>query len=199
MFSLIFEKSASRRSAYINTVWPCVFNWQPYETFALLMCVSLLFFCQFMCVSVCVCVCMCVCVRRSLAVNANTTHAGRAVIVVALDTTSRPGWQEPSTLDISARVRRRNTTTDYTLEITHSGPPAYGSSSTAQAASAQPGSNTYQTIKLPNPVWKCSPTTGNFSASYVMQETVCTKHHMLISNMPGLIFDRCTHLPAATM
>lgn len=71
-----------------------VSHWQLWETSALIMCVFLVF----------VCVCAC----RSLAVNVNTTHAGRAVIIVALVTTSRPGWQEPSTLDISARVRTQH-------------------------------------------------------------------------------------------
>lgn len=49
---------------------------------------------------------MCIC--RSLAVNVNTTHVERAVIVVALVTTSSRGWQEPSSLDMSVKVRKTN-------------------------------------------------------------------------------------------
>lgn len=78
---------------------PSVFNRQLCEIPALFKCFS----------SICVC--------RSLAANVNTTHAGRAVIVVALVTTSRPGWQEPSTLDISVRVRKPRNTTNYTLKL----------------------------------------------------------------------------------
>lgn len=49
-----------------------------------------------------------VCICRSLAANVNTTHVARAVIVVALVTTSSPGWQEPSSLDMSVKVRKTN-------------------------------------------------------------------------------------------
>lgn len=58
-----------------------------------------------------------VCGCRSLAVSVSTTHAGRAVIIVALVTTSSPGWQEPSSLDISVKVRKTN----YMLKL-HSDP-----------------------------------------------------------------------------
>lgn len=42
--------------------------------------------------------------RRSSAASASTTHVVRAAIAVALVTTSRPGWREPSTPGTSARV-----------------------------------------------------------------------------------------------
>lgn len=39
------------------------------------------------------------------------------MIVVALVTTSKPGWQEPSTLDISVRVRKMYTNANYILQL----------------------------------------------------------------------------------
>lgn len=45
--------------------------------------------------------------------NVNTTHVEKAAIVVALVTTSSPGWQEPSSLDMSVKVR----TTNYMLKL----------------------------------------------------------------------------------
>lgn len=54
--------------------------------------------------------------RSSLA-NVSTTHVERAAIVVALVTTSKPGWQGPSTLGISVRVRKMYTNADYTLQL----------------------------------------------------------------------------------
>lgn len=54
--------------------------------------------------------------RSSLA-NVSTTHVERAAIVVALVTTSKPGWQGPSTLGISVRVRMMYTNADYTLQL----------------------------------------------------------------------------------
>lgn len=93
-FSFVSFEISSQTIHLLQHGYSWVSHWQLWETSALIMCVFLVF----------VCVCAC----RSLAVNVNTTHAGRAVIIVALVTTSRPGWQEPSTLDISARVRTQH-------------------------------------------------------------------------------------------
>lgn len=54
--------------------------------------------------------------RNSVA-NVSTTHVDRAVIAVALVTTSKPGWQEPFTLDISVRVRNTCTHANYRLQL----------------------------------------------------------------------------------
>lgn len=56
-------------------------------------------------------------VCRSSVANVSTTHVERAVIVVALVTTNMPGWQEPSTLDISVRVRKMHTNANDILQL----------------------------------------------------------------------------------
>lgn len=58
-----------------------------------------------------------ICVCRSSVVNVNTTHVARAVIAVALVTTSKPGWQEPSTRGISARVRTMCANANYIFRL----------------------------------------------------------------------------------
>lgn len=119
MFSLVFAISLVKIHSSKHSC-PCVFNWQLCETSELLMCVSLVFVCE----------CLCVC--RSLAVSVNTTHAGRAVIVVALVTISRPGWQEPSTPDMSVRVRKMQHNNKLHILITHNCPQVYSSLSATQ-------------------------------------------------------------------
>lgn len=56
-------------------------------------------------------------VCRSSVANVSTTLVERAVIVVALVTTNKPGWQEPSTLDISVRVRKMYTNANHILQL----------------------------------------------------------------------------------